>query len=166
LQAQPVPVHPAQSGLLTFLADENIQRSTRDFLQGKGFAVLTMYDLQAHGATDEVVARKAANGNYVVVTHDKGFADFERFNIARHPGVLILPSNNLVAPLRCALHHFVVRLTPVIAQGWGDHRVIHYTRQGEILVYKPSPENPGKPITVTKGRYNVLPVTASIPSPQ
>src|SRR2546426_2477038 len=74
-----------------FLVDENMDAETAPFLRGHGWNAKTVAEAGLRGHPDENVLALSHREDRVLLTHDSGFLDDERFPPHRNPGIIVLP---------------------------------------------------------------------------
>lgn len=74
---------------IKFLLDENISKSTVDFLVSSGYDVKSVHDLKLTGADDVEILRKAALSSRIIITHDLDFGNLISYPV-HYSGVIIL----------------------------------------------------------------------------
>ncbi|MDP9127588.1 MAG: DUF5615 family PIN-like protein [Pseudomonadota bacterium] len=115
-------------GRLRIVADFNLEPQIIKQLQARDFIVACVAETKSHGAPDEEIYGMALRHRAMLFTHDRDFADFERFNLKVSPGVVILPQR----PDR-ALAHFFSQM-PHRAEHWVS-KVIEYEPEGTVVIY-------------------------------
>lgn len=76
--------------MIVFLLDENLGRSTNEFLQNLGFKTRTVRELNLLGSRDEELLARASQERWVILTQDKDFGNLLRFPLQSHTGVVLL----------------------------------------------------------------------------
>ncbi|HEX4963711.1 MAG TPA: DUF5615 family PIN-like protein [Thermoanaerobaculia bacterium] len=78
---------------MRFLVDECTGPSVARWLRSQGFEVFSVFD-EARGSSDDVIIRKAALENWILITNDKDFGN--KVFRERHPhrGVVFLRLEN------------------------------------------------------------------------
>ena len=75
--------------MLKILADECVHRDLVEALEREEFDVLSIRDIEK-GADDERVFELAKESERVLLTFDRGFGDFFRFDIENSAGIVIV----------------------------------------------------------------------------
>ena len=99
---------------MRFLVDECTGPAVARWLRSQGFETFSVYD-EARGISDDVVLRKAAEENWVLITNDKDFGNKVFRERLRHRGVVFLRladerSANKIATLSRLLSEYADRL--------------------------------------------------------
>jgi len=76
--------------MLKILADECIHRDLIRALMKAGFNILTISEANLKGASDDSVFNFAVKTKRILLTFDRGFGNFFRFNIEESAGVVIV----------------------------------------------------------------------------
>ncbi len=74
---------------IKLLADECVHKDVVIALKNLGFDVVSIFDVNMLGASDDAVLAKAIELKRVLITHDRGFGDIFRYQISKTWGVLI-----------------------------------------------------------------------------
>ena len=75
--------------MASFLADENLGRTTVAALRREGLDVIAIEDVGLRGATDNEIFEHAVSNGLVLVTGDLDFSNVHRFPVGSHHGVVI-----------------------------------------------------------------------------
>jgi len=144
----------APNGQLRIIADNNVSRSTARYLRNSGFVVVAIKQTHDVHVSDEYIAEQALGVGAIIVTYDNDFKEFQRFDLANLPGIVILPyyaegrkSPELDPCLRAALDH-LAQSTPKTIEEWRA-TVVKYETNGQVTIYSlPSrPDESSKPIS-------------------
>ncbi len=73
--------------MLEILADECVHKDLVEALEREGFDILRVKDIEK-GANDERVFELAKESKRVLLTFDRGFGDFFRFDIESSAGIV------------------------------------------------------------------------------
>jgi predicted nuclease of predicted toxin-antitoxin system len=76
--------------MVKILADECIHQDLIEALDKIGFNVLTVYKANLKGVSDDSIFNFAIKSKRVLLTFDRGFGNFFRFNIKKSAGVVIV----------------------------------------------------------------------------
>lgn len=77
--------------VLRLLTDENVSPHLVQALREAGYEVLDLKETHRFGWSDDRVLNWATSSGYIVVTHDKDFAELlKRPMVRRHAGVMLL----------------------------------------------------------------------------
>lgn len=80
--------------MIKFLADENIAPRVVEALREEKFDVLSVYEENLSGASDEEILRLSQKENRTILTHDKDFGNLIRQPYQSHSGVILLRLKN------------------------------------------------------------------------
>jgi len=75
---------------MRFLLDADVPRSSAVVLSKLGHQVVDLRDIGLGGATDKEVIKYAKDNNLILVTRDVEFANFLRYPMGSHVGVVVL----------------------------------------------------------------------------
>jgi predicted nuclease of predicted toxin-antitoxin system len=74
---------------MRFLVDECTGPNVAEWLRTEGHQVFSVYE-QARGASDDAIAGKAYDENWILITNDKGFGEKVYRSNRPHRGVIFL----------------------------------------------------------------------------
>lgn len=150
---------PYSSGL-KIISDNSEPGTVRYLERCNGFRIVSIKKTNAKDMPDEDIYCEALRLEALVLTHDKDFENYRRFDLRLSPGVVILPANmhgrsspETYMPLRIALDHFI-NYMPHTIEKWLA-KVVRYTRDGEIFTYSLPlrPHRNGSKPTTGHSRY-------------
>jgi predicted nuclease of predicted toxin-antitoxin system len=81
-----------------FVIDEDMPRSTGEFLKQHGYDVRDIRDYELRGAEDEEIYKFAQREQAVILTSDRGFGNILRFPLGNHFGIVVH-----TFPMKCRL---------------------------------------------------------------
>ncbi|HAI74386.1 MAG TPA: hypothetical protein DCS28_04270 [Candidatus Moranbacteria bacterium] len=81
----------------TFFADECINRDIILALRKNGFDILTVYEANLIGASDNTIFDFACREKRILLTFDRGFGDIFRFNISACFGIIVVLAGQFTA---------------------------------------------------------------------
>jgi len=70
--------------------DENIHPDVAELLKGEGQDVLTVWDENLRGSTDETIARVVQHEQRTLITLDLDFADIRTYPPNQYAGIIVL----------------------------------------------------------------------------
>lgn len=74
---------------MRFIVDECTGVRVADWLRQEGYQVFSVYE-QARGITDDAIAQKAVEENWIVITNDKDFGEKVYRDRSPHRGIILL----------------------------------------------------------------------------
>jgi hypothetical protein len=86
--------HSTIGGRSKFLADENIDVRVVAYLRKRKFNVKTVAESNLKHRDDADVLAFAWREDRILLTHDEGFLDEQRYPPNRNPGVIVLPGGS------------------------------------------------------------------------
>ncbi len=99
--------------MIVFLLDENLGRSTSEFLRSLGFTTRTVRELDLLGSRDEELLARASQERWVILTQDKDFGNLLRFPLQAHAVVVLLRLADQTPPaIRKALQRLFSQVDP------------------------------------------------------
>lgn len=76
--------------MLKILADECIHQDLIDSLEKAGLGILGVYETNLKGVSDDSIFNFAVKSKRVLLTFDREFGNFFRFNIGKSAGVVVI----------------------------------------------------------------------------
>jgi predicted nuclease of predicted toxin-antitoxin system len=86
-----------KTGMLKFIIDEDLPRSTTYLLREMGFITLDVRDCGLSGKSDEEIFEYAQEENAIVLTGDRGFGSVIRFAPGTYHGIVVANFPNEVS---------------------------------------------------------------------